>query len=312
MFGFRPEGRRTKLPDPIVRMTPYIMPQRSDAQVFLNHTVDFEPLARYIAAQSNKGHKITFMQVFIAAYVRAISQHPEVNRFVVNKQLYSRKELTCSFTLLRDTSDGSIAESATKIHFDPSDTLYDVQKRVDKAIKENRSEEENPAVLRFVNALFSLPLLPNIVISGARLLDRYGILPKAIIDISPFHTSMYLTNMASIGMHSVNHHLYNFGTTGLFLSMGTIERKLILEDDGSVSRKRLMPIGITADERVCAGAVYAKLFATMLTHIKHPEMLEVAPEKVFYDPGCEYYVPKPQDEEKLSFASEEDIRLQAI
>lgn len=312
MFGFRPEGKRVKLPDPIVRMTPYIMPQRSDAQVFLNHSIDFEPLARYIADQSNKGHKVTFMQVIIAAYVRAISQHPEVNRFVVNKQLYARKELTCSFTLLRNTSDGSISESATKIHFDPTDTLYDVQKRVDQAIKENRSEEENPAILRLVNTLFAVPLLPNIVVTGARLLDRYGILPKAIIDISPFHTSMYLTNMASIGMHSVNHHLYNFGTTGIFLSMGAIERKLILEDDGSVSRKRLMPIGITADERVCAGAVYAQLFATMLSHIKRPELLETAPEKVFFDPGCEYSVPKPQDNKEINYTGEEDLHFQAI
>lgn len=313
MFGFRPEGKRTKLPDPIVRLTPFIMPLRSDAQVFLNHSINFEPLARYIADQSNKGNKITFMQVIIAAYIRAISQHPEVNRFVVNKQLYSRKELTCSFTLLRDTSDGSIAESATKIHFDPTDTLYDVQKRVDKAIKENRSEEENPATLRLVNGLFSVPLLPNVFVTLAKFLDRYGLLPKAILDISPFHTSMYLTNMASIGMHSVNHHLYNFGTTGLFLSMGSIERKLVLEDDGSVSRKRLMPIGITADERVCAGAVYAKLFSTMLYHIKNPQLLEVAPEQVYFDPGCEYSVPKVDANRSLEYDDEQEgFRLQAI
>ncbi len=303
MFGFRPDGKLVDLPDPIVRFTPYIMPQRVDAQVFLNHSVDFEPLARYIADQSHKGKRITFMQIIIAAYVRAISQHPEVNRFVMNKKFYSRKELTCSFTVLRDTKDGSIEESATKVHFDPSDTLYDVQKRVNKAIEENRPEDENPAILKLVNGLFSIPFLPTMAMGFIRLADRYGFLPKAIIDVSPFHTSMYLTNMASIGMHSVNHHLYNFGTTGIFLSMGSIERKLILEDDGSVTRKRLMPIGITADERVCAGAIYAKLFATMLTHIKNPKLLETPPEKVVFDLGCEYSVPKlpdtPSQEENI-------------
>ncbi|NLB90939.1 MAG: 2-oxo acid dehydrogenase subunit E2 [Clostridiales bacterium] len=314
MFGFRPDGKRVQLADPIVRMTPYIMPQRSDAQVFLNHSIDFEPLARYIADQSHKGNKITFMQIIIAAYVRAVSQHPEVNRFVMNKQLYSRKELTCSFTLLRDMSDQSISENAVKISFDPSDTIYDVQKRVDKAITEGRPEDEVNATLKTASVALSFPFLPNFIVGGIRLLDRYGLLPKAVIDISPFHTSMYLTNMASIGMHSVNHHLYNFGTTGIFLSMGSIERKLVLESNGEVSRKRLLPIGITADERVCAGAIYARLFSTMLHHINRPHLLETPPEEVFYDPGCEYYVPKVEGGNTSSAMhtteQEENLQLQ--
>ena len=272
MFGFRPEGRRIKLADPIVRLTPYIMPQRMDAQVFLSQDIDFEPLARYIANQSHKGHKITFMQIIMAAYVRAVSQHPEVNRFVVNKQLYSRKELTCSFTLLRDTADGSVSENTAKVFFDPTDTIYDVQKRVDQAIALSRPEEETGATLNLASKLFSIPLLPNTFVALARFLDRYGLFPKKVLDISPFHTSMYFTNMASIGMHSVYHHLYNFGTTGLFLSMGSIERKLILESNGTVSRKRLLPIGVAADERVCAGAIYAQLFSTMLHHINRPHL----------------------------------------
>lgn len=293
MFGFRPEGRAVRDMDPIVRMTSYIMPQRSDAQVFLHQDLDYEALARYIADMSNRGHKITFMHVIIAAYVRAISQYPEINRFVVNKKLYSRKELTTSFTMLRDTPDGSIEETAVKVYFDPHDTIFDVKDRVDAMVAENRPAEDSTFIIKFVNFLFSIPLLPTVVIGLARFLDRYGILPRFIVDVSPFHTSMFITNMASIGMHSVNHHIYNFGTTSLFLSMGMVERKLTLTNDGRVVRKRVLPVGITADERVCAGAMYANLFSTMLRYIKTPQLLEEPPESVRFDPKCEFSVPKP-------------------
>ena len=90
MFGYRPDGRRIGSIDPIVRITPYLMPMRCDAQVFLQHKLDYEKMARYIAAQSAKGEKITFMQIIVAAFVRAVSQHPEINRFIMNKQYYSR------------------------------------------------------------------------------------------------------------------------------------------------------------------------------------------------------------------------------
>lgn len=130
MFGYRPDGRRISSIDPIVRMTPYLMPMRCDAQVFLQHKVDYEKLARYIAAQSNKGEKITFMNIIVAAYVRAVSQHPEVNRFIMNKQYYSRNNCTVSFTMLKDPHNADGGETVVKIRFDPTDTIYDVRDRM--------------------------------------------------------------------------------------------------------------------------------------------------------------------------------------
>lgn len=293
MFGRRPDGRRVKHMDPIVQITPYLMPQRVDAQVYLQQKLDYEVLARYIAKKSSEGVKITFMQLLIAAYVRAVSQYPEVNRFIMNKQVYSRKELTSSFTILRDTQDGSIEETTCKIHFDPTDTIYDVAERVRNSIEANRSTETDDSTLKLAKVVMSIPFLPNVVVFFAKLLDRYGLLPKALIDAVPFHTGLFVTNMASIGMHSVYHHIYNFGNTGLFMSLGSVERTLTMDADGEIRRKRQLPVGITADERVCAGAMYAKLFAVMLNHLNHPELLETPPESVRYDPGCEYHVAKP-------------------
>ena len=295
MFGRRPEGRRVKGLDPIVQIMPYLMPQRCDAQVFLSHDADYEPLMRYIADKSREGVKITFMELLIAAYVRAASQVPETNRFIMNKQHYNRTELTVSFTLLLDTKDDSLEENAVKIKFDPADTIFDVSARVKKAIVENRKADEPGFLIKLASFLLRVPGLANLVVGLVKLLDRYGICPKALIDFLPFHCSMFITNMASIGMTRVYHHIYNFGNTSLFMSLGTPIRSNAVNKDGSVYRKAILPIGMTADERVCGGAMYARLFAHMNRILNHPEELELPPESVRYNEGCEFHEPKPED-----------------
>lgn len=292
MFGYRPDGRRISSIDPIVRMTPYLMPMRCDAQVFLQHKVDYEKLARYIAAQSGKGEKITFMNIIVAAYVRAVSQHPEINRFIMNKQYYSRNNCTVSFTMLKDPHNADGGETVVKIRFDPTDTIYDVRDRMIAQVEANRGVEQKNFVDKLARAVLAVPCVPTLVVGLVRLLDRYGLCPGALLDELPFHTGMFITNNASIGLHHVNHHIYNFGSTSLFFGMGTVERSVVLDSDGKPRLKRMLPIGITADERVCSGAHYAGFFATMSAHLNHPELLEQPPETVRYDPKAEYHEPK--------------------
>ena len=225
MFGRRADGRVLKEIDPIIALTPYLMPMRCDAQVMSNYKLDYEKMARYIVEQGNKGHKISFMEIIFAAYVRTVSQLPEINRFVANKRLYARTQLTISFALLKDTGDPSkIEENTVKCYFDPRDTIYDVAERVQQAIEQNRREEADNSTMKVAKLLLN-PILANIVVALARFTDRYGILPKYILDASPFHTTMFFTQMASIGMPAVNHHIYNFGTTSLFVSMGRRRRQ---------------------------------------------------------------------------------------
>ena len=295
MFGFRPEGRRVKNMDPIVQITPYIMPMRCDAQVMLDYEADYEPLMRFIAEKSRQGVKITFMELIVAAYVRAVSQVPEINRFVINKQFFNRTELSVGYTILMDTDDGSIKENAVKIFFDPTDTIYDVSARMKAAVEANRKEDTAGFVLGLASFLMKVPLLPGIVVGLVKLLDRYGLCPKALLDGLPFHTTMFITNNASIGLMRVYHHIYNFGNVGMFLGMGVPKRFNTVDGKGNVVRKCLLPIGITVDERICGGAVYAQFFAVMKQCLLHPEMLETAPEKVFYNDGVEFHVAKPEN-----------------
>ena len=288
MFGRRADGRVLKEVDPIVALTPYLMPMRCDAQVILNYKVDYERLARYIVQKGNEGYKFTFMELLIAAYVRTVSELPEINRFVSNKRLYARTQLTASFALLKETQEAdAIEENTVKCHFDPRDTIYDVAERVNNAIEQNRREEADNATLK-VAKLLLLPALANTVVFLARALDRYGVLPKYLMEASPFHTSLFITHMGSIGMPAVNHHIYNFGTTSLFLSLGSVERQTVIGSDGKAVRKRYLPIGITADERICAGAMYARMVNRMMHYLNNPELLEAPPETVRFEEGNAY------------------------
>ena len=292
MFGRRPDGRRLKKQDPIVQMTPYLMPMRCDAQVFLEHKADFEKLSRYIVEKAREGQKITFMQILVAAYVRAISKNPEVNRFIFNKQYYIRNNCSVSYTVLKDPQDHNSNETTVRILFDLTDTLFDVRDRMNAAVEQSRATEDGDFVIRLASALLSIPGLATLVVGLVKLLDKYGIAPPVLIRELPFYSGMFITNNGSIGLHHPLHHIYNFGDVSLFIGMGSVQKEAFVEPDGKTRMRRWLPLGITADERVCSGAHYAAFFADVRKGFDHPEILETPPETVRYDPGVEYHVPK--------------------
>ncbi len=296
MFGRRPDGRRVKGIDPVMQITPYVMPMRCDAQVFLKHRADMEILSRYIRRQKKeKNEKISYMQIIVAAYVRAISRNPEVNRFIMNKQLFARNNCSAAFTILKDPGDADKGEAVVKIKFDLADTIYDVRDRMEAAVAANRGDQPPGFVDRLLGFLFAVPGLATVIVGLVRLLDRYGLAPGVLMEELPFYVGMYITNTASIGLHDVNHHLYNWGNVGLFLGMGTAEKVAVVEN-GEARMKRYLPIGITADERVCSGAHYARFFADVKRYLAQPELLETPPEKLRFDGDMEYHEPRPEKE----------------
>ena len=297
MFGRRADGRRVKKLDPIVQMTPYLMPMRCDAQVFLEHKADYEKLSRYIVQKSREGQKVTFMQILVAAYVRAISRNPEVNRFIFNKQYYSRNNCSVSYTVLKDPQDTSSNETTVRILFDLTDTLFDVRDRMNAAVEASRATEDGDFVIRLASALLGVPGLATLVVSVVKLLDRYGIAPKVLLRELPFYSGMFITNNGSIGLHHPWHHIYNFGDVSLFIGMGTLVKEAFVENDGRVRMRRWLPLGITADERVCSAAHYAQFFFDIMHLLDNPEELETPPEEVRFDQGLEYHVPKVAKQE---------------
>lgn len=293
MFGHRSDGYLIKYSDPILGLIPHVMPERSDSQVMLTYEVDYARLARYVVEKEAEGHKIRFMDIVIAAYVRTVAELPELNRFIINKNTYARKTLSVSFAVLRSNgpSPSDVDENTTKCYFDPHDTIFDVSRRVTETIDEARKEDAENATMKVAKALLK-PAVLRPAVCVLKWMDKHGMMPKFIIDASPFHTSLFMTNNTSIGVPAVHHHLYNFGSTTMFWAMGAIRRSNEIGPDGKSIRKRTLPIGITVDERVAPGRVFGMLLYNMLKYLSSPELLEQPPEEVKPDQGHIARLPK--------------------
>ena len=280
MFGYRPDGRPIpEYVDPIVQFTPFIMTTRNDAQNFVTYPVEYKPMADYIRAHRDAQEPISFMTILIAAYVRAVSQHPELNRFVVGKRLYAHKDISISYMVLREMESGRFDEAAIKLHLLPTDTIFDVARKLNEQIRIARQAKNKNGTVEFARRFLKIPLIPALLVGGIKLLDRFGLMPKKIIEISPFHCSLFVTNMMSINLPSIYHHLYNFGTCSLFLSLGRPERHVMANKEGKAVRQLMIPIGAVTDERVCGGASYASGMRTLLKYLLDPAKLETLEEK---------------------------------
>lgn len=276
----RADGRRIKTLDPMFQMMPYLMTRRYDAQVATQIDIDYAEVKRYINAKRKEGTKISFMSVFIAAYARMIAQVPEINRFIKNKKIYARKGFWVSFAVLKqaDIADDK-KETVVKLKFELTDTIFDIAKKIDDVITSNRKPVTENTVDKLAKFFMGIPLLSRIGISIAKFCDTIGILPKALLDGVPFHTSLFITNLASINTGSVYHHTYDFGTTSIFISMG----KLKNISGSSELKKLVVPLGIVVDERICAGVTFARAYGFLKTYLATPSLLETPPEHIRED-----------------------------
>ena len=283
MFGFRPDGRRVKQDDPIMRLTPYIMTRRSDSQVFTTQYVDADIFSQYINEKRKEGIKITHMAIIVAAWLRTVGEMPMLNRFVAGNDVYARNELALSFVTIKGRGADELREAVCKLYFDPSNNIFEVTDKIERAIEKCRASTTNSMVNRLANALLSIPFLTGILVGVLKFMDRIGIMPKAIIDASPFHTSLFISNMASIKMNSIYHHIYDFGTTSVFFGVGRKITRITAVSDGKIKTQHVYPIGCVIDERIMAGAQYGAAFSVLNKYLRHPELLEERPEKILYD-----------------------------
>lgn len=266
----RPDGTRVKGLPPIVAAVPYIMPKRYDAWNSITEYIDEEAIKSYIREKRRSGVRINHMAVIIAAYYKAIQTNPKLNYFVVNSHIYRRNHFSVSFVILKKLADGSPDETTLKIYLEPSDTVFTIQQKITDAIEANRHTEQKNSTDKFARMMFSVPGLPKFVVWLAYHLDKHGLLPRKIIDLSPFHTSLFITNLASIKTSHIYHHCYEFGTTSVFVCMGKPVPNYM---SGDLSKK-MMPLGIVMDERIATGYEYASFYNDFRKHIRRPELLE--------------------------------------
>ena len=139
-------------------------------------------------------------------------------------------------------------------------------------------------LIKLLGALSKIPTsLLNLAIKYLKHLDKHGRLPKSIIEISPFHASAVVTNVGSIGIDSIYHHIYNFGTTSMFFAIGKKKKSYVFNDD-ELTQEKCINIGFVGDERICDGYYYASAFKSLNRYLTHPELLEIGLESPNEDP----------------------------
>jgi len=267
----RPDGTRVKGLSPIVQALPHIMPRRYDAQNWANDYLDEDVIRSYIRQKRREGISVTHMSVLAAAYYKAALENPKVNYFIMNRKVYERNHFCFSFVILKTRADGTPDETVVKIFLEPEDTVFTISQKIKEQIDRNMVAAHNNNTDKFANIAFGIPGLAKFVFWLAYRLDQWGLLPRKIIDLSPFHTSLFITNLASINTTCIHHHIYEFGTTGVFICMGKPEPDP-LSPEGK--HKKLLPLGVVMDERIATGIEYSRFFAAFKRYMKTPEVLE--------------------------------------
>lgn len=275
----RADGRRIKTAEPMYRVAMHIMADRNDALNMIELDIKNDPLQDYLNRKRKEGYRFSHLALVVAAYVRTVAEFPLLNRFIVNKRLYARNELTVGMVVLKPgETDGTM----NKMKFPLNSTIYDVQRILDEYVEENRATGDTNSTDKLIRFLLSIPGLCRVGVGLLKWCDKHNLLPKSIIDASPFHCSMTITNLASIKTNFIYHHVYNFGTTAMLLAMGNL-KYVPVKRHGEMEFDKCIPIGVVMDERIASGCEYAMAFEKMQELFKHPEMLEQPPEKIVED-----------------------------
>lgn len=283
-WGDRKDGRKLRTIDPMFKITPYIMKRRSDSQNFFTEKLDISEAEKFCREQTRAGKKnFSILHVIIASYIRVVSQRPAINRFVSGQKIYARNNIEVLMTIKKKMAlDGE--ESCIKVQFEPTDTVYDVYDKLNKVIEENKGESEANSTEKMARFLKWVPgWLIRFFVKLLSFLDYHGWLPRFILDLSPFHGSMIVTSMGSLGIRPVYHHIYDFGNLPVFVAYGAKQHGVRMDDEGNVKKYRYVEMKVTTDERICDGYYYASAFKMMKKIFENPHVLENPPEKVIED-----------------------------
>ena len=279
MFGYRSDGRKLKNIPPFFRIIPQVMRTRSDSQVYYDYDMPIKEMDEYINRKAAEGIKISYMNIVYAALVRLVALRPRLNRFVMNGRTFARNEIYISLAIKKSLSDDG-QETTIKLPFDGTENIFEIKEKLDSKINENKEIVKVNETDALAKALSLIPnFLLKMAVSIIMLLDKHGMLPKFIIKASPFHTSAFLTNVASLGIDAIYHHLYDFGTTGVFLAMGK-KKKSYIYDDENFKEEKCISLAFVCDERICDGYYFASSVKMFNRYLKKPELLEEKIQKI--------------------------------
>lgn len=260
------------------RIMPCIMPNRADNEAYISFDLDYRPLEAYLE-KKNAGRttedKYTFFHVISCAVGKAFVLRPRMNRFVCNRRLYQRNEITVAFTVKKRFSDKA-EEALANFKFDSKDTMDSYHEKIMAVIHDTKREDIADTSTGAMDIVSKLPQWAiNAIASFVLWLDKHGWAPQSLIGSDPNHAAIFLSNLGSIGLECGYHHLVNWGTNSCFIVIGKKQLKMEYLKDGTPDLHEVVPIGITLDERIADGYYYSGTVALVKELLSHPELLDM-------------------------------------
>ena len=285
-WGDRVDGRRVRTLDPMAQITAYFQWERNICSNLFEESIEITHVDRYIRQKRREGlTDFGITHVLLAAYVRCIAKYPQLNRFVSGQKIYSRGEDIQYCMVVKKEMKLSSPDTSIKVHLSPWDTAEDVYSKLNAAVESVKSTQELDSSL---DGLISvLNLIPGVFLKFTvwllKLMDYFGMLPRFLLELSPFHGSLFFTSMGSLGIRPIYHHLYDFGNLPVFGAFGMKRKAYEVQEDGTIVQKKYIDIKFVLDERIVDGYGYATFFKHYRRLLAHPEVLDNPPDEVVRD-----------------------------
>ena len=274
-LGDRKDGKLLRDIDGMHFIVPLLYPNRCDNEAFISEQIDLTAIDAYLEKKnaSNPEYKYNLFQLIVTAMLKTIQLRPKMNYFIANKNLYSRNEISASFVVKKQFADHG-GEALAFIHAKENFTLEDVHSEIYRQVSFCRSDKKDSSTAS-MDIFNKMPrFVSKSIVAFIRFLDRHGWVPKSLIATDPYYSSVVLTNLGSVKMHSGYHHLTNWGTNSVFLAIGEIKKRPYFDDEGHVTMKNSVDLGLTIDERIADGYYYSKTVRLLRKLLENPELLE--------------------------------------
>ncbi len=252
--------------DSIQALVPFIMPRRSDAEVSSQVEIDVTKLVKFVDDINKKDeleYKMTYFHALAACFAKTIYSREALNNFVKNKRLYHRKKVTLGFIAKNKLSDKG-EERIVCLEADKKDNIMSLSRKMAIDIFQAKGDKDND--MEGVMKMFtSIPnWLLSIVVKIVFFMDEHDLSPKSLTQGDTNYVTVLLSNLGSIQTNSCYHHLNEYGTNSIVLTIGTIHE---------VNNKKYVDLQLTLDERIADGFYFAKSIQLTEYIAKHPELL---------------------------------------
>jgi hypothetical protein len=257
------------------RILPHVSPRRNESLFYLPNDVEVDAAFEFLEKHNRTrpaDRPATLFHLLLRAIVQGIALTPRVNRFVKGGRLWHRRGIYVTFSAKRELSEASPL-IAIKRRFEPEhesldemiDGVYELLRPARRGV-ESTSDKETKLLLRLPNAL------TGALVRGADVLDRFGLLPRAMIEPDPMFTTVFVANLGSVGHDAGFHHLWERGTCSAFCVIGRVKL-------GPAGR-RIASVYWTWDERVEDGLYSFGYTNGVKLRLESPELLLASPSEL--------------------------------